>query len=126
LVITVLTYIFRVLRALPHKSITLNNSIHGSGNSANTNNNTNINTVDIKAELSKAREKIEADEMLEDEAKKEINEKLNEIETVMDESPSNNEKWKKLKDVVSWVTTKGYKVGEMVMPIITKLLFPDA
>ena len=63
--------------------------------------------------------------MLEDEAKKEINEKLNEIETVMDESPSNNEKWKKLKDVISWVTTKGYKVGEMVMPIITKSLFPD-
>lgn len=111
-------------------NISNNSSVSGSGNSTNTNTNTNTNnlnnTVDIKAELSKVREKIEADEMLDDDAKEEIKGKLDEIETVMDQNPTNNEKWKKLKGVVSWITTKGYKVGEMIMPLITKALFPEA
>ncbi|MBX4272208.1 hypothetical protein [Clostridium estertheticum] len=108
--------------------IIINNTtgIHGSGNSTNSNinNNTVNNTIDIKAELSKVREKIEADEMLDDDSKEEINAKLNEIESVIVEDPTNNEKWKKLKNVVNWVTTKGYKIGEMILPILTKAMFP--
>ncbi|MCB2300573.1 hypothetical protein [Clostridium tagluense] len=107
------------------KSINVTNGIHSSGNSTNTNTNTNTNTIDFKAELSKIREKIEADETLDDGAKEEINAKLNEIEIVMDEDTTNNEKWKKLKGVVNWVTTKGYKVGEMVMPLLIKSMFPE-
>lgn len=114
---------------LDNKGITVNstNEIHDSGNStnSNTNNNTINNLIDIKAELSKVREKIEADEILDDESKEEINEKLNEIESVLDENPNNNEKWKKLKGVINWVTTKGYKIGEMVLPILTSAMFPD-
>lgn len=110
-------------------NITTNNGISNSGNSTNTNTNTNTNTVnatfDIKTELDKARQTIEDDEVLGDEDKEEINAKLDEIETVMAEDPSNNEKWKKLKSVVNWVTTKGYKIGKLVMPLITKALFPD-
>lgn len=105
-------------------------NISGSGNSTNTNTNNNTNTVnatfDIKTELDKARQIIEDDEVLGDEDKEEINAKLDEIETVMAEDPSNNEKWKKLKSVVNWVTTKGYKIGQLVMPLITKALFPEA
>ncbi|WP_321993054.1 hypothetical protein [Clostridium butyricum] len=115
---------------LTDNSIKIDNGISNSGNSTNTNTNTNTNTVnatfDIKAELDKARQSIEDDEVLGDEDKEEINAKLDEIETVMAEDPSNNEKWKKLKSVVNWVTTKGYKIGQLVMPLITKALFPEA
>ncbi|MDU1116033.1 MAG: hypothetical protein E7J99_09405 [Clostridium butyricum] len=110
------------------KNITINanSNVSGSGNSTNTNTNTVNATFDIKTELDKARQTIEDDEVLGDEDKEEINAKLDEIETVMAEDPSNNEKWKKLKSVVNWVTTKGYKIGQLVMPLITKALFPDA
>lgn len=117
----------------PKNNIVLhnNNIIKESGNSTNTSSNTNTqnqtvnNTFDIKAELDKVRAEIEADEVLGDEDKEEINEKLNEIEEVMNGSPTNNEKWKKLKGVVNWVTTKGFKIGKMIMPLITKALFPE-
>lgn len=117
--------------------VNANSSVSGSGNSTNTvnpsitNNNTNTNnqtvnnTFDFKLELDKVREEVEADEVLGEKDKEEINEKLNEIEEVMNGSPTNNEKWKKLKGVVNWVTTKGFKIGKMIMPIITKALFPE-
>ena len=112
-------------------SISNDNGINNSGNSTNTNTNTNNNTntvnanFDIKSELDKARKELEENEYLDDDAKAEINEQLDQIGEVMNESSSNNEKWKKLKGVISWVASKGYKIGEMVMPIITKALFPE-
>ena len=115
--------------AVPAVVVNANSSVSGSGNSTNTNTNTQNqtvnNTFDIKVELDKVRAEVEADEVLGDEDKEEINEKLNEIEEVMNESPTNNEKWKKLKGVVNWVTTKGFKIGKMIMPIITKALFHE-
>ncbi|POO87388.1 hypothetical protein [Clostridium sp. 3-3] len=112
------------------KNITINanSSVSGSGNSTNTNNNTNtVNaTFDIKVALDKARKEIEENEYLDDDAKAEINEQLDQIESVMGEDQSNNDKWKKLKSVVNWVSNKGYKIGQLVMPLITKALFPDA
>lgn len=110
-------------------NIHANSSVSGSGNSTNTNTNTQNQTVnnkfDIKLELDKVRAEVEADEVLGDEDKEEINEKLNEIEEVMNGSPTNNEKWKKLKSTFSWIATKSYKVGQWIMPIITKALFPE-
>lgn len=112
--------------------VNANNSVSGSGNSTNTNTNTQTqnqtvnNTLDIKVELDKVRAEVEADEVLDDDAKEEINEKLNEIEEVMNGSSTNNEKWKKLKDTFKWVATKSYKVGKWIMPIITKVLFQNA
>ncbi|WP_428817759.1 hypothetical protein ACQR2L_07490 [Clostridium butyricum] len=112
------------------KNITINanSNVSGSGNSTNTNTNTNtVNaTFDIKTELDKARQTIEDDESISDTDRDEINEKLNEIETVMADNPTNNEKWKKLKSIFSWVTTKGFKIGETIIPLATKILFPDA
>lgn len=112
----------------PSIIVNANSNVSGSGNStnANTNNNTNTNTVDIKAELSRVREEIEADEVLDDDSKAEIQEKINEIEAVIDEDPNNNEKWKKLKGIITWVTTKGYKIGEKILPVLLKAIFPDA
>ncbi|WP_404989336.1 hypothetical protein [Clostridium culturomicium] len=108
-------------------SIVNTNSVSDSGNSTNTNtnNNTNTNTVGIKAELSRVREEIESDEVLDDDSKAEIQEKINEIEAVIDENPSNNEKWKKLKGVITWVLTKGYKIGEKILPIVVQVLFTN-
>lgn len=80
--------------------------------------------VDIKAELSKVREEVEVNEILDDDAKAEIEEKLKEIEDIIDENLSNNDRWKKLKDVIIWTTTKGYKIGEMVLSIISKVASP--
>lgn len=113
------------------EGIQLTNKIEGSGNSTNTNTNTTtqnqtVNSAfDIKVELDKVREEITADEVLDDSVKEEINERLNEIEEVMKGSQNNNEKWKKLKSTFSWIATKSYKVGQWIMPIITKALFPE-
>lgn len=109
----------------PAVVVNANSSVSGSGNSTNTQNQTVNNTLDIKLELDKVRAEVEADEVLDDDAKEEINEKLNEIEEVMNGSPTNNEKWKKLKSTFSWIATKSYKVGQWIMPIITKALFPE-
>lgn len=110
-------------------SIKNDSSINNSGNSTNNNSNVNTNTInatlDIKSEIDRIREEIEADEVLGEEDKAEINEKLDEVEKVMGESNGNNEKWKKLKSVISWSTTKGYKIGKMIMPLIIKTLFPE-
>lgn len=100
-------------------------SISNSGNSINNNTNTVKANFDIKEELDKARKKVEENEYLDDDAKAEINEQLDKIDEVMSEDSKNNDKWKKLKGVISWISTKTYKIGEMVMPIITKALFPD-
>lgn len=111
------------------KSINVYNGIYDSGNSTNTNTNTNTNnlsnTVDIKAELAKARQLIEENETLDDEDKEEIKGKIDEIETVMSEEQTNNQKWSKLKGIVSWIGTKGYTIGKIIMPTITKALFPE-
>lgn len=110
-------------------SINNSNGINNSGNSTNNNTNTQNQTVtnafDIKVQLDKVRAEVEADEVLDDDAKEEINEKLNEIEEVMNSSSTNNEKWKKLKSTFSWIATKSYKIGQWIMPIITKALFGD-
>lgn len=109
--------------------VSINNTVNPNINNTNNqtmNNNQNVNnTFDIKLELDKVRAEVDADEVLGEEDKEEINEKLNEIEEVMNGSSTNNEKWKKLKGVVNWVTTKGFKIGKMIMPIITKALFPE-
>lgn len=102
-----------------------NNVLKDSGNSTNTNTNTITNTFDIKVELDKVRAEIESDEVLDDDVKEEINTRLDEIEEVMNNSSSNNEKWKKLKSTFTWIAGKSYKVGKWVMPIITKALFPE-
>lgn len=109
-----------------------NNTIQGCGNSANTNTNTQTqnqtvtNTFDIKVELDKVRAEVEADEVLDDGVKEEINERLDEIQEVMSGAATNNEKWKKLKSTFTWIATKSYKVGQWIIPIITKALFPDS
>lgn len=107
-----------------HAASNSSNSMNNSGNSTNTN--TNINTVDIKAELTRVRDEIEANEYINSVEREEIIEKLDEIEDVIDESPTNNEKWDRLKGVVTWIGTKSYKIGEMIFPIILKSVFPDA
>lgn len=99
------------------------NGINHSGNSTNTNTLNNI--VNIKEELNRIRDEIESDEVLGEEDKEEINEKLDEIESIMDESNSNNDKWKKMKKIISWITTKGYKIGKLIMPLVTKGLFTE-
>ena len=91
----------------------------------NTQNQTVHNTFDIKVKLDKVREKVEADEVLDDDVKEEINSRLNKIEEVMNGASTNNEKWKKLKDTFIWISGKSYKVGEWIIPLITKALFPE-
>lgn len=117
-----------MVNSKPSVVVNANSSVSGSGNSTNTQtqNQTIHNTFDIKVKLDKVRAEVEADEVLDDDTKEEINEKLNEIEEVMNGASTNNEKWKKLKDTFKWVATKSYKVGEWIMPIITKALFQNA
>lgn len=99
-------------------------NVSDSGNSTNTNNNTNsnTNTVDLKAMFKDARDLIEDDEALGEEEVKEIIDKINEIEEVSEEDTSKPKKWRKLKECVGWLSTKGVKVATTVMPLIMKIL----
>ena len=109
------------------KQVFINSTVNNTNNNNNINTQNQIvnNTFDFKVELDKVRAEVEADEALDDNVKEEINEKLNEIEEVMNGSLTNNEKWKKLKSTFSWIATKTYKVGQWIIPIITKALFPE-
>ena len=103
-----------------------NNVVSDSGNSTNNNSNTLTNIFDIKVELEKVKQIIEDDEILSEDDKEEINLKLQQLDDIINNNNTNNDKWKKSKEIITWVTTKGYKIGSLVMPLITKVLFPDA
>lgn len=107
----------------PSVIVNANNSVSGSGNSTNSNTNTNTNTVDIKAELSRVRDEIKADEMIDDTIKEEIFEKLSQIESVINENPSNTEKWKKLKGIMVWLGSKTYGIAKTIAPVIINAIF---
>ncbi|MGY5267531.1 hypothetical protein [Paraclostridium bifermentans] len=108
------------LEALKQQKISLNASVHNSGNSTNTN--TNNNNLDIKTMFEDARKSIEDDEALGEEEIKEIICKINEIEEVGNEDISKPKKWRKLKGCVNWMSTKGVKVATTLMPIMMKML----
>ena len=108
----------------------INNSNHssvsGSGNSTNTvspsisNTNTVTNTFDVKIELQKLRTAFEDEDDSE-----EINEKLDNIEAILNEDSSPKEKWKKGKDIFDWFMGKGFRFAKNFGPFFIKALFPE-
>lgn len=94
--------------------------VSDSGNSTNTI--TNTVTLDLKAIFDNARKVIEDDEALCEEEVQEIISKINEIEKIGNEDTSRPQKWRKLKDCVTWTSTKGVKIAMQVMPLIMKVL----
>lgn len=110
------------IEELKQQKISLNASVNNSGNSTNTNTNTNTNNLAIKAMFEEARKAIEDDESLGEEEIEEIISKINEIEEVGNEEISNPRKWRKLKDCVSWMSTKGVKIATTLMPLIMNIL----
>lgn len=94
--------------------------VSDSGNSTNTI--TNIVKLDLKSIFDNARKVIEDDEALGEEEVQEIISKINEIEEIGNEDTSRPQKWRKLKDCVTWTSTKGVKIAMQVMPLIMKVL----
>lgn len=87
-----------------------------------TNTVTNTVTLDLKAMFDSARKIIEEDEALGEEEVEEIISRINEIEGIGNENIPRPQKWRKLKDCVNWISTKGVKVAMQVMPLITEIL----
>lgn len=94
--------------------------VSDSGNSTNTL--TNTVTLDLKAIFDNARKVIEEDEALGEEEVQEIISKINEIEEIGNEDTSRPQKWRKLKECVTWTGSKGVKIAMQVMPLIMKVL----
>ncbi|WML33220.1 hypothetical protein [Clostridium sp. OS1-26] len=101
-------------------NIQINNT--NDNNNANTNTNTNTNTIDLNVLFDETRQKIENDETLGEEEIKEILERIDEIKVVHESGEPRNRKWFRLRELMSWVGTKGLVVGTSILNLITAIL----
>lgn len=88
----------------------------------NQNDNTNINSIDISITFDQARDRIENNPYLAPEAIAEIVEKINELETINNESASKPNKWAKTKGVLSWLATQGVEIAATIIPLVLKVI----
>lgn len=75
------------------------------------------NSVDIKISLKETREKIEDMTALSNWEIKEIKEKIDVIETILNSDDVKNKKWEKLGPILKWVADKGVDVGVQLIPL---------
>lgn len=81
----------------------------------------NNNAIDLSVVFQNARQKVD-DEGLSDLQTKEITEKLNELEKLMNSSESKGNKWTKIKDVMKWLVEQGITVAGIIMPVLTEMM----
>ena len=87
----------------------------------NENNNENTNTNTMMVSFESVREKVSGMTSLPDEDIEEIQNKINELEEIVNSKDSKSKKWSKAKDVIKWVADKGVDVGIALLPLILKI-----
>lgn len=100
--------------------ISNNNSSNNSSNNSNTNTNSITNSLEILFEETK--KEFENNGFLPPEEIEEILQKIDEIKEVHVSEGSKNNKWQKLRGIVSWTATKGIVVAASVLNLITAVL----
>lgn len=86
-------------------------------NITNSNENSNIITVSFE----KARETVNAMTSLPEEDIEEIQQKIDEIEEIVNSKESKSKKWSKSKEIVKWIADKGVDVGIALLPLLLKI-----
>jgi len=79
------------------------------------------NHVNINITFEEVREKIEDMTSLTDHETKEILDKINEIETVINSNDKKKTKWEKVKPILTWLADKSFDVGVAIMPLLLKI-----
>lgn len=81
----------------------------------------NLVDVNISITFDAAREKIENMTALSETQIKEILEKINDIQKIVESSEPKHKKWNKLRDIIKWVADKGVDVGIALLPLLLKI-----
>lgn len=99
----------------------VNNNDNSSNNQLNNSNSNNI-ELEFNQLFSIVREEIENSSSLSYEDIQEALERLGKIEEVQQSTDNKNKKWFKLRETLSWMSTKGVDIGLKLMPLIIKSL----
>lgn len=79
------------------------------------------NNINISITFEEVREKIEDMTSLTDSETKEILDKINEIEAVINSNDKKKTKWEKVKPVLTWLADKSFDVGVAILPLLLKI-----
>lgn len=84
----------------------------------NNNENSNSNEINVSLSIPEIKEKIDNNTMIGDQEKKELLEKLDEIQELQQSGKSKNEKWKVAKGILAFIIDKGADIAIMFLPQI--------
>jgi len=81
------------------------------------------NSVDINISITfdSAREKIENMTALSETQIKEIIDKIDDIQKIVESTESKHKKWNRLRDIIKWIADKGVDVGIALLPLLLKI-----
>lgn len=85
----------------------------------NTNTNENNNSVSVTFES--VRDKVNNMTSLPDEDIEEIQNRIDEIEEIVNSKETKSKKWSKAKEIIKWIADKGVDVGITLLPLILKI-----
>lgn len=79
------------------------------------------NTVNISISFKEARKQVEDMSSLTDEQTREVLERIDEIEQVINTDTSKKSKWEQIKPVLKWLADKSYDLGKTILPLLLKI-----
>ena len=85
----------------------------------NTNTNENHNSIDMSFNM--ARETINSMTALTNEEIEEIQNRIDEIEEIVNSKETKSKKWSKAKEIIKWIADKGVDIGIALLPLILKI-----
>ena len=85
----------------------------------NTNTNENNNSVSVTFES--VRDKVNNMTSLPDEDIEEIQNRIDEIEEIVNSKETKSKKWSKAKEIIKWIADKGVDVGIALLPLLLKI-----
>lgn len=87
----------------------------------NTNTNTNENNNSVSVTFESVRDKVNNMTSLPDEDIEEIQNRIDEIEKIVNSKETKSKKWSKVKEIIKWIADKGVDVGIALLPLILKI-----
>lgn len=87
----------------------------------NTNTNTNENNNSVSVTFESVRDKVNNMTSLPDEDIEEIQNRIDEIEEIVNSKETKSKKWSKAKEIIKWIADKGVDVGIALLPLILKI-----
>ncbi len=85
----------------------------------NTNNNSN--SMNFNVTFTYARSKIENMTSLAEKEIKEVLEKVDELEKIVESQERRSSKWEKASDIIKWIADKGVDVGIALLPLLLQI-----